>query len=213
MLAGLFQILFGYLKIGRYVNLMPYPVISAFMTGIGAILIIMQLDPLLGFPGPSGVLGGIPGAGATIRTLTNIHSGGRTPLSGIVHALVLLVIAVGLGPLVGFIPEAALAGVLIKVGVDVIDWRFLGRAHRAPRSDLVLMIVVFVLTVFVDVITAVGIGIVLASLTFVKQAADVQVESIRAITDPDTATLFDAEEARLFRKCRGSVSATPWRPC
>jgi SulP family sulfate permease len=103
-------------------------------------------------------------AGATIRTLSNVQAGGRTPLSGVVHALTLFVIVLGLGPLVTYVPHAALAGILIKVGIDVIDWRFVQRLHRAPRVDLVLMLVVLLLTVFVNVITAVAVGIVLAGL-------------------------------------------------
>jgi len=319
------------------VNLMPYPVISGFMTGIGCILIIMQLDPLLGYPGPAdvinaltvlpdylmhpqwnavilglasllicfatpaaigriipapllallictplaalllptnvlgaipsalptlhlpeidfdrvsamvttalvlaalgsidslltslvadnatatfhdsdkelvgqgignlcaGLLGGIPGAGATIRTLTNIKAGGQTPLSGAFHALVLALIVLGMGPVVSYVPHAALAGILIKVGIDVIDWRFLKRIHRAPRSDFVLMVIVLLLTVFVDVVTAVGVGIVFASLMFVKEAAEIQSEGIRSIEDPDQATLFSADEAELFSRCHG----------
>ena len=109
----------------------------------------------------------------------------------------------GLGPVVAWVPYAALAGVLIKVGVDVIDWRYLRRAHRAPRGDFVLMLVVLVLTVLVDVITAVGVGVVLASLAFVKSAAELQVESIRTIVDPDKERLFTPEEAEAFRRCEG----------
>jgi SulP family sulfate permease len=339
MMAGAFQILFGWLRLGRYVNLMPYPVISGFMTGIGCILIIMQLDPLLGFAMPqsvinaltvlpgylaepnlsalavgalalaivlftpkrigrivpppliaivvcslaalvldgapllgnvptglplpqlpqidfsllnemlvsaavlaalgsvdslltslvadnvtrtyhdsdkelvgqgignllAGVFGGIPGAGATIRTLSNVHAGGRTPLSGVVHAATLLAIVLGLGPLVAFVPHAALAGILIKVGIDVIDWRFLKRAHRAPRVDGVLMLVVLVLTVFVDVITAVGVGIVMASLAFVKDMAELQVEAIKTVSDPDHERMFDVETAALMRANRERI--------
>jgi len=339
MMAGAFQILFGWLRLGRYVNLMPYPVISGFMTGIGCILIIMQLDPLLGFATPqsvinaltvlpgylaepnlsalavgalalaivlftpkrigrivpppliaivvcslaalvldgapllgnvptgmplpqlpqvdfrllnemlvsaavlaalgsvdslltslvadnvtrtyhdsdkelvgqgignllAGVFGGIPGAGATIRTLSNVHAGGRTPLSGVVHAVTLLAIVLGLGPLVAFVPHAALAGILIKVGIDVIDWRFLKRAHRAPRVDGVLMLVVLVLTVFVDVITAVGVGIVMASLAFVKDMAELQVEAIKTVSDPDHERMFDVETAALMRANRERI--------
>jgi SulP family sulfate permease len=339
MLAGVFQILFGYLRLGRYVNLMPYPVISGFMTGIGCILIIMQLDPILGYAGTStvenaltvlpdylahprwdaviigsvslllcfqtpdlvkkfipaplvalivgsvgaffwfdvsvlgeipnalptlqtptiaidrlgdmittslvlaalgsidslltslvadnvtasfhdsdkelvgqgignlvaGCFGGLPGAGATIRTLTNVHSGGQTSLSGVVHALALAIIALGMGPVVSFIPHAALAGVLIKVGYDVIDWRFLQRIHRVPRTDLVLMLGVLLLTVFVDIVTAVGVGIVFASLTFVKEAAEVQSKAIKTFADVENATLFNDDEAKLFRQCQGEV--------
>ncbi|WP_354695404.1 SulP family inorganic anion transporter [Elongatibacter sediminis] len=336
MMTGGFQILFGYLRLGRFVNLMPYPVISGFLTGVGCILIIMQLDPFLGYPGqpsvinalsvlpndlaqpnvhaliiglvafgivllpanrltrvvpspllallvaslmvpllpgapvlaevPSGlpelqipaidfaqfndmliaaavlaalgsidslltslvadnmtrtfhdsdkelsgqgignliagVLGGIPGAGATIRTLANIQAGGRTALSGIVHAGLLVGIALGLGPLVTYIPYAALAGLLFKVGIDVIDWRFLRRLHRAPRTDAVLMVVVLILTVVVDVVTAVGVGVVIASLVFVKDMAEVQIAAIRTINDPENERLFDDATASLYRQHR-----------
>ena len=339
MLAGGFQILFGYLRLGRFVNLMPYPVISGFMTGIGCILIIMQLEPLIGYVGPqsvinalsvfpnlvqhpnwgavligslaflvctstpariarvlppplialvigtamtlvftqaptlgdipsglpqlqlptldfaqintmllsaavlaalgsidslltslvadnatreyhdsdkelvgqgignivAGLFGGIPGAGATIRTLSNVKAGGRTPLSGMIHAVALLAVALGLGPTVGHIPHAALAGVLLKVGIDVIDWRFLRLLPRAPRVDVVLMLVVLVLTVFVDIVTAVGVGVVIASLAFVREMAELQIECIRPIADPDHAVFLSPEENDLFRQCNGRV--------
>lgn len=337
MLAGGFQMLFGYFRLGRFVNLMPYPVISGFMTGIGCILVIMQLGPLIGYSGPqnvmnalsvfpnlaqhpnwgavaigvlafvvctatpakiarvfppplialiagtamtlvftqaptlgdipsglpqlqlptldfarintmllsaavlaalgsidslltslvadnvtreyhhsdkelvgqgignivAGFVGGIPGAGATIRTLANVKAGGRTPLSGIVHAVALLAVALGLGPTVGYIPHAALAGVLLKVGVDVVDWRFLRLVARAPRVDVVLMLVVLVLTVFVDIVTAVGVGVVLASLAFVREMAELQIDSIRPIADPDHAVFLSEDENEIFRRCDG----------
>jgi len=339
MLTGAFQILFGYLRLGRFVNLMPYPVISGFLTGVGCILIIMQLEPLLGYPsqpsvinalsvlpsdltaanwqalalgllalglvlflpkawtrvvpGPllallacslaalwlngapllgaspsglphwqvpsvsfallnemlvysavlaalgsidslltslvadnvtrtfhdsdkelvgqgignlaAGLAGGIPGAGATIRTLSNVHAGGRTALSGAFHSVVLMAIALGLGPLVARVPYAALAGILIKVGIDVIDWRFIKRMHRAPRTDLVLMIVVLALTVFVDVITAVGVGVIIASLVFVKEMAELQVNAIRTVSDPSHERLFDDDTAALYRQHRDDL--------
>ncbi len=341
MMAGAFQMLFGYLRIGRYVNLMPYPVISGFMTGIGCILIILQLEPLVGHVAPksvinaltvlpsdlispnwqaafigvvafvicvgtpgrlakqvptplialvvgtllalllpgdvpqlgsvsvslpslqlprvdlmqlnymlvsaavlaalgsidslltslvadnmsrsfhdsdkelvgqgvgnlvAGLAGGIPGAGATIRTLANLKAGGRTPLSGVIHAVALFLIALGLGSVVSFIPHAVLAGILLKVGIDVIDWRFLKRLHRAPRTDIVLMLVVLLLTVFVDVITAVGVGVVLASLAFVKEMADVQVQSIRTIVDEEHHQLLSETEAEAFRQLGGRAT-------
>jgi SulP family sulfate permease len=336
VMAGAFQILFAYARLGRFINLMPYPVISGFMTGVGCILIIMQLEPLLGYPGqqsvvnalsvlpsdllrpvgsalftgllalglvlylpkkltriipapllalvvctlialllpdqrvigeipsawpqwqvPSldlsllnqmllsaavlaalgsidslltslvadnmtrnfhdsdkelmgqglgnmmaGLAGGIPGAGATIRTLSNIHAGGRTVLSGIIHALVLLAVILGLGPLLSPVPYAVLAGILVKVGIDVIDWRFIRRLHRAPRIDFILMLAVLAMTVFVDVITAVGVGVVLASLAMVKEMAEVQMESMQSLNDPSHERLFDNETAELFREHR-----------
>ena len=340
MLAGGFQILFGYLRIGRYINLMPYPVISGFMTGIGCILIILQLEPLIGHVAPpnvvnaltalprdiqtinwhaaglgvlsliictwwpksltrivpsplvalvvcttaalffadvpllgtvpsglpslqipqfeyaqlsfmlvsaavlaalgsidslltslvadnmsrsfhdsdkelvgqgignlvAGFAGGLPGAGATVRTLANLKAGGQTELSGVVHAVILLLIVLGSGPAVSVIPHAALAGILLKVGIDVIDWRFLKRWHRAPRTDLILMLVVLVLTVFVDIITAVGVGIVMASLVFVKDMADIQIQSIKTIVDDADHELLTADEATAFRQLDGRAA-------
>jgi SulP family sulfate permease len=153
----------------------------------------------------AGLLGGIPGAVATIRTLTNIRAGGRTPLSGMFHAVVLLLIALGLGPLVSYIPHAALAGILIKVGIDVIDWRYLRRMHRAPRIDLVTMIVVLGLTVFLDVITAVAAGMILSSLLFVKETAELQMESIRTISHAESEKLLTDEERALFQRCGGKA--------
>lgn len=341
MLAGLLQVVFGKLKFGRYINLVPYPVVSGFMSGIGVIIIVMQLDPLLGheapksvinaltvlpeyalhprpgalaagllalaicvfmpkpvtqkvpatlvalvagtllvafaFPGvpvlgpiPSalphlvipdvdlrllrdvvppalvlatlgsidslltslvadnvtrtfhdsdrelvgqgignvaaGLFGGIPGAGATIRTLVNIRSGGRTPLSGAFHAVVLLAIAVGLGPLAAHIPHAVLAGILIKVGVDVIDWSYLRRSPRLPVSATVCMVTVLLLTVFVDVISAVGVGTIMASMLFISEMADLQSQSIRTITDHSSGEgILDEAESALFRDLQGRV--------
>jgi len=341
MLAGAFQVLFGRLRVGRYINLVPYPVVSGFMSGIGVIIIVMQLDPLLGHPAPrsvvnaltvlpeyllhpnphalvagllslglclftpkrvtqvvpatlvalvagsvlvaflatdapvlgaiptglpslvvpeldltllrevlppalalavlgaldslltslvadnvtrtfhdsdrelvgqgignlaAGLFGGLPGAGATIRTLVNIRSGGRTPLSGATHALVLLAVALGLGPLAARVPHAVLAGILIKVGIDVIDWPYLRRSLRMPPSATAFMLTVLLLTVFVDVITAVGIGTVMASMQFVKEMADLQSQSIRAITDHASGEdILAPAESALFRQLEGRV--------
>jgi SulP family sulfate permease len=153
----------------------------------------------------AGFLGGLPGAGATIRTLTNVHAGGRTPISGVIHSLVLLAIVLGFGPLVSIIPQAALSGILIKVGIDVIDWRYLKRMPRAPKVDATLMLVVLFLTVFVDVVTAVATGVILASLTFVKESAETQIESIRALSDPEHAQFLGKQEMKLFRRCQGRL--------
>jgi len=340
MLAGAFQILFSRLRFGRYINLMPLPVISGFMTGIGLIIIILQLEPLLGRPTEANVInaltllpddlrspntaalllglatfvvcigtpkavsrlvppplialvggtlvalalppmpllgevpsglptlqipavdveklglilvsalvlaalgsidslltslvadnvsrsfhdsdrelfgqgvgnlvaglaGGLPGAGATMRTLANLKAGGRTPLSGVIHAVLLLVIVLGFGQVVSFVPHAVLAGILLKVGVDVVDWRFLRRLPHTPRPDQVLMLLVLVLTVFVDVITAVAAGFVLASLVFVKEMTDLQVRSIRTIVDEHEHDLLSPTESAAFRRCAGRAA-------
>ncbi|WP_250462389.1 SulP family inorganic anion transporter [Microbulbifer litoralis] len=317
MLAGVIQVAFGLFGLGHYIRLVPYPVISGFMTGIGVIIIILQMNPLLGHDSPSGTLGalgnlpaalsdvhfinlllgigtlamvytwparfgrylpaplaaliagtvvaffaldvpvlgdiptglpelqmpvfggeqiflvveaavilailgsldslltslvadnmtrerhqsnreligqgigntaagligGIAGAGATMRTVVNIRTGGRTRISGMVHALVLLAVALGLGPLASNIPMAVLAGILVKVGLDIIDWSYLKRAHQGPRWDLLLMALVLVLTIFVDLITAVGVGVVLAALAFVKQVAKLQIDRLRNLPE------------------------------
>ena len=331
MLAGGLQIVFGVLKFGRYVSLVPFPVISGFMSGIGCIIVILQLAPFIGHATPSGgtlaalvglpdllgspnidativgllalgivyfaparinrlvpapliallvgtvlvfillpgapvlgeiptglpaphlptfaldavpgmvqsalvlallgsidslltsliadnitqthhdsdreligqgignaiagAFGAVPGAGATMRTVVNVRSGGRTPISGALHALVLLAVVLGLG---GLVPHAVLAGILIKVGIDIIDWSYLRRIRAAPRAGIFFMLVVLLLTVFVDLITAVGVGVVLASLLFVKRMSDLQLASIRVITDAsDEPSLSDEEKVAL----------------
>ena len=335
LLAGLFQILFGFLGIGNYIRLVPYPVISGFMSGIGAIIIILQIGRLLGHEPPggtigalsyiptaladinfatlalglgtlvvaykwppslgkyvpgalaaliigtivslfisvpilgdiptglpslhlptfesstlllvleaafilailgaidslltslvadnmtrtrhdsskeligqgigntvAGLIGGIAGAGATMRTVVNIRSGGKERLSGMVHALVLLAVVLGLGPLASAIPHAVLAGILVKVGLDIIDWSYMKRAHTGPRWDFALMLLVLGLTVFVDLITAVGVGVVLAALAYVRQIAQLQIEELKKIPD----TLNDPKENALLEKAKGKVS-------
>ena len=149
----------------------------------------------------AGLFGAIPGAGATMRTVINIRSGASTRLSGMVHSLVLLAIVLVLSPLAGQIPHAVLAGILVKVGYDIIDWAYLKRAHKGPRWDLVLMALVLVLTVFVDLITAVGVGVVLAALAYVKQIADIQVAALNSNAPAD-----DPEERRLLDGANGKVA-------
>ena len=316
LFCGLFQILFGILKIGKYVRYIPYPVLSGFMSGIGVIIIIQQLYPLIGckspvlvvdmitqfpervaggvsfvalllglgtiaiiylfpfitkripstlvallvmtivslflnmdeklligqipagFPMPvfakeglslagldwgavlkasiipgltlaglgsidtlltsvvadnitktqhnsnreligqgigniaSGLFCGISGAGATMRTVVNVKSGGRTQISGMVHSLMLLAVLLGLGSLVRYVPLSVLAGILITVGWGIIDFKGFKDLLRIPRADAVVLIIVFLLTVFVDLLTAVGIGMVIACVLFMKRASD-----------------------------------------
>ena len=316
LFCGLFQILFGIIKLGKYVRYIPYPVLSGFMSGIGVIIILQQLYPLVGLKGtgtmidlvmgipaavsegisvtalllglgtiaiielfpfvtkkvpatlvalivmtvvslfcnldskliigdiPSGLplpffananinlsgidwmtvlkaslipgltlagLGsidtlltsvvadnitktkhnsnkeligqgignaiaglfcGLPGAGATMRTVVNVKSGGRTQISGMVHALLLLAILLGLGGLVKYVPLSVLAGILITVGWGIIDFKGFKDLLRIPRADAVVLVVVFLVTVFVDLLTAVGIGMVIACVLFMKRASD-----------------------------------------
>nr|VFK31540.1 MAG: sulfate permease, SulP family [Candidatus Kentron sp. MB]VFK33192.1 MAG: sulfate permease, SulP family [Candidatus Kentron sp. MB]VFK76042.1 MAG: sulfate permease, SulP family [Candidatus Kentron sp. MB] len=356
IMGGAFQIAFGLLGLGRYINLVPAPVISGFMSGIGVIIIFLQIGPLLGhgaqssplasmevlpeiiadpvtdalilglislaiayllpkrinrilpaplvalitgtmllllffpdgkapilgdiptgLPNPrlpivdlsllldmvgsalvlailgsidslltslvadkitrthhdsnreligqgignlaAGLFGCLPGAGATMRTVVNVRAGGRTPISGILHAIVLLAIVLGAGVFASYIPHAVLAGILIKVGTDIIDWDYLKRLHRAPKTGVVIMFTVLSVTVFVDLITAVAIGVVMASLVFVKRMADLQLASITIITSPAIASpgitssgiasprekLLTEEEARIMEKAGGRI--------
>ncbi|KCZ52349.1 SulP family inorganic anion transporter [Hyphomonas pacifica] len=336
VLAGLMQIAFGLLRFGQYVKLVPYPVISGFMSGIGVIIIALQLARLFGHepdgggtipaftavphalanpnlvalgiatltlaivftwpkrlasivPGPlvalvvgtlvslfipgapilgeiptgfpdfvvptfdtstllivleaafilavlgsidslltslvadnmtrtrhksdkelvgqgignalGGFFGAIPGAGATMRTVINIRSGGRTRISGMTHAAVLLAIVISLGPLASKIPHAVLAGILVKVGIDTIDFSYLKRAHKGPRWDLALMVLVLGLTVFVDLITAVAVGVVLAALAFIKKLADDQIAAVGEAAPRQSSE----EEVNMLSRAGGRV--------
>lgn len=322
--CGLFQILFGVIKLGKYVRYIPYPVLSGFMSGIGVIIILQQIYPIIGLKSPvlvvdmimkypemaanglylnalllglgtiliiqlfpkvtkkvpatlvalivmtivslfmdmdtkltigdipaglpmpffakagidlsginwyqiieaaivpgltlaglgsidtlltsvvadnitktkhnsnreligqgignacAGLFCGIAGAGATMRTVVNVKSGGRTQISGMIHAAFLLAILLGLGSLVKYVPLSVLAGILITVGWGIIDFKGFKDLNRIPRSDAFVLLVVFFMTVFVDLLTAVGIGMVIACVLFMKRAGDLIEESYTA---------------------------------
>lgn len=342
MMGGLMQIAMGYLRVGTYINLVPAPVISGFMSGIGVIIILLQIGPLFGhaalgsplesaeaipeiittpvpdalmlglialvivyflpakigkyFPGPlmalvvgtltlvlflpnsdatslgdiptgfpdpkmptvslallpgmlksafvlailgaidslltslvadnitrehhdsnkeligqgigntiAGFFGGLPGAGATMRTVVNVRAGGRTPVSGSLHALVLLAIVLGFGAQASHIPHAVLAGILIKVGTDIIDWDYLKRIGRTSWSSVALMFLVMFTTIFVDLITAVALGMILASFMFMKRMTDMQLQSIKAITEPDEESPLSDDEAAIMKAANGRI--------
>ncbi len=341
MIGGLVQIAFGLLRLGQYITMMPYTVISGFMSGIGVIIILLQMPPLLGYqssggiwgtlhqmptylrqpnlaavglglftlgmvslapsrlnrilPTPllalvistvvsmllapeavprigtiptglptinlptfaladlrtmlgyglmlgvlgsidslltslvadnltrtqhksdkeligqgignclAGLCGGLPSAGATMRTVTNVQAGGRTPLSGMIHALTLLVITLWAAPLTTTIPHAVLSGLLLKVGLDIIDWSFIKRAPRLSRKATGLMYLVLALTVFVDLITAVLVGVFIANLLTIKRLTDVQSDRIRAVSDSEAAAGLSAAEQFLLNQAQGNI--------
>ena len=120
----------------------------------------------------AGLFCGLPGAGATMRTVVNVKSGGRTQISGMIHALLLLAILLGLGSLVKYVPLSVLAGILITVGWGIIDFRGFKDLFKIPKADAVVLVVVFIITVFVDLLTAVGIGMAIACVLFMKRASD-----------------------------------------
>ncbi|MEO0411996.1 MAG: SulP family inorganic anion transporter [Pseudomonadota bacterium] len=150
----------------------------------------------------AGFFGAIPGAGATMRTVVNIRTGGTTKISGMLHSAVLFVIVVAAAPLASQIPHAVLAGILIKVGYDIIDFAYISRGHKGPRWDLALMAIVLGLTVFVDLITAVGVGVTLAALAFVKRLADSQLQTIG---DQETQIVTPQEDA-LIQASKGKIT-------
>ncbi len=309
LLSGGFQIVFGILKIGKYIKYIPYPVLSGFMTGIGIIIILFQLYPFLGhksakstidicleisepimamnwmavvlggltiaiiylFPRitkavpstliallvatmmallfhmdvpligdipsgipslktggifsidpsmfglvikfaltiaalgmidslltsviadnktktkhdsnreligqgigniASGLIGGLPGAGATMRTVVNVNAGGKTRLSGLIHGLLLFAILLGLGKYAAYIPLCVLAGILITVGIGIIDYKGLDHLNRIPRADAIILLIVLSVTVFGNLINAVAIGMILACVLYMKKSSD-----------------------------------------
>jgi SulP family sulfate permease len=119
------------------------------------------------------LFGGIPGAGATIRTVVNINSGGKTKLSGMMAGILLLVILLSLGPLASQIPAAVLAGILVTVGIGVMDYKGLGQVRQLPIAEVIVMLLVLALTVFIGLIEAVLIGLILSSILFMKKISDV----------------------------------------
>ena len=127
----------------------------------------------------SGLFGGIHGAGATMGTVVNIQTGGRSALSGLTRALLLLIVVMWAADLTAEIPLAVLAGIAMKVGVDIIDWSFLKRAHRVSWKTTAIMYGVIALTVFVDLIAAVAIGVFIANLLTIERMAKLQSHSVK----------------------------------
>ena len=341
--GGIFPILFGILKVGTYIKYFPYPVISGFMTGVGLIIILLQVFPFFGLSSPkstvdvlqalpsiagnfnlaavglaaltvavyylfpkittavpstlvalivaslvgyffelpvpligdipagipelqvggffrvpaeaypiileyglvlaalgsidslltsviadnitktrhqsnreligqgignsvAAIFGGVPGAGATKGTVININSGGKTRLSGAIHGTFLLVILLGAGSLAAYIPLPVLAGILIPVGLNIIDYKALKHLRKIPKADAIVLIVVFLITTFGNLIYAVGAGIVMASVLFMKKTAQIgeertEVMSLGEIQSDDPW----AEEESLFADLKDTV--------
>lgn len=346
MLAGLFQIIFGIFRLGKYVTLMPYSVISGFMSGIGVILIILQIPPFLGQAAPkggvlgtvlaipellskmapaeailgtltlaiiflmpkklkklvppqlvalvvgtvisltvfkdaeirriidvgqipmglpqlrlpmftpdqlttmlvdgvmlgmlgcidtlltavvadsltrtehksdqeligqgignivSGLCGGLPGAGATMGTVVNIQTGATTAVSGLTRALVLLVVVLGAARFTEPVPMAVLAGIALKVGIDILDWSFLKRSHVVSVKGSLIMYGVLLLTVFVDLIVAVGVGVFIANILTIERLSTLQSQEVKLITDTDDDVRLTEEQRRLLDRGQGRV--------
>ena len=343
LLAGVFQILFGVFRLGRYITMMPYTVISGFMSGIGIILVLLQLGPFLGqdaptggviaslsqlpnliqgiqplelalsaftllvlwftpasvkrvcppqllalvlgtllslslfasadlrtipefsaaFPEPrlptfsggqirlmvvdaavlgmlgcidalltsvvadsltrqehdsnkeligqglanvaAGLFGALPGAGATMGTVVNIQAGGRTALSGIIRAVVLMLVVLLAAPMASRIPLAVLAAIAVKVGIDIIDWEFLKRAHHLSIKAAVITYGVIALTVLVDLIAAVGIGVFVANVLTIDRMSALQSKKVKTISTADDDVELTQEEQFLLDQASGKV--------
>ena len=153
----------------------------------------------------SGLLSGLPGAGATMRTVINIKSGGTTPLSGMTHSVVLLLVLLGAGSMAAEIPTALLAGILIKVGLDIIDWGFLLRAHRLSIKTAALMYAVMLMTVFWDLIWGVLVGMFVANLLTVDAITQTQLQGMDEDNPIDGGVALGSdlstEERRLIQSC------------
>ena len=137
----------------------------------------------------SGLFGGISGASATMRTLLNIRCGGKTKMAGMIHSLFLLAVMLGLGRFVKFIPLSVLAGILITVGFGIIDYKGLKDLMKIPRADAIVLVTVLLLTVFVNLLIAVGIGMIIACVLFMKRAGDLVESGYKS----SKITVFDKE--------------------
>ena len=143
----------------------------------------------------AGFIGALPGAGATMGTVVNIRAGGRTQVSGALRASILLALVLGLGRYVESVPHAALAGILMKVGWDIIDWRFITRVHRVQREHLIVMLITLGLTVFLDLVTAVAIGLIAAAMASARQLERLQLDSVVSVPLLDQSFLANQEGA------------------
>lgn len=145
------------------------------------------------------LFGGIPCTGAIARTMTNINNGGRTPVAGIVHALVLLVIFLVLMPLAAYIPMSCLAGVLIIVSYNMSGWRTFAQLMKNPKSDVIVLLITFFLTVVFDLTVAIEVGLLIACLLFMKRMAETtQIKVIADEIDPNEETDAEVHEEHLI---------------
>jgi SulP family sulfate permease len=151
------------------------------------------------------LFGGIPATGAIARTATNVKSGGRTPVAGVVHALTLLLITLFFGRLAGLIPLATLAAIVFWVAYRMAEWQVFKSELSAPKSDALVMVATFLLTVLVDLTTGIGVGMVLASFLFMKRMAEVTDITLVSQEFQDTRTSTDTSGAIYRRRVPSGV--------
>lgn len=190
--SGFPDIVLPQLSFNMLDDVLYYAFLLATLGSIDSLLTSMVADTMTGIQHKSnkeligqglgnsiaGLFGALPGAGATMRTAINIRAGGQTALSGIVHSLALLVIILWAGKYAQYIPHAVLAGMLMKVGIDIIDWQFISRFRQLPVFSVALMLLVLLLTVFVDLITAVVVGMFIANIVTLDRLSSIQLDNI-----------------------------------
>ena len=153
-----------------------------------------------------GFIGGLPGGGLIVNTVANIRAGGRSPVAGALCATILFGILLGLGKYAALIPHAVLAGILIKVGWDIIDWRFIRRLLHVQREHLLVMLLTLSLTVFLDVVTAVAIGLIAAGMAGARQFEHLQLDRVVSVPLLDRTLLGDTGEEDPFAARVGLVA-------
>ena len=153
----------------------------------------------------SGLCGGLPGAGATMGTVVNIQTGATSILSALIRAALLLTILLGAAPLTAPIPMAVLAAIALKVGLDILDWSFMQRVPKLSRTSTIMMYAVMLLTVFVDLIMAVGVGVFIANLLTIKRLSDLHSQDVRTIGLNEAGVELPDEEKALMEAAGGKV--------
>ncbi|HRW29545.1 MAG: SulP family inorganic anion transporter [Alphaproteobacteria bacterium] len=161
-----------------------------------------------------GFVGGLPGAGATMRTVVNIKAGAKTRLSGMLHSVIMLIVVVFLGTIAEKIPLCILAGILLKVGIDIIDWDFLRKLRFYPKDKVLLMFTVLILTIFSDLVTSIGLGLILSHMIYSKKMHKSQLNQIQVFEAEEDETpefselvLIEKENSRSARvKLSGSLN-------
>ena len=138
-------------------------------------------------------------------TVVNIQVGARSPLAGIFRALILMAVVFVAGGLTEPIPLAVLAGIAVYVGINILDWSFIQRAHKLSISQMAIMYGVMLLTVFVDLIAAVGLGVFISNIMVIERLSRVQSEQVKAISDSDDDVPMNEKEHSLFEKANGQL--------
>ena len=158
----------------------------------------------------AGIVGALPGSGGTTSTIVNVRAGGRTRMSGALRSIALLALFLGLGRVVEPIPHAVLAGILMKVGWGIVDWNFITRIRHVPRHYLMVMLVTLLLTVFVDLVTAVALGLIVSGVMRARQSERMELDSVVSVplldqsflSDPDA----DEEDFEMFQARAGLLA-------